>query len=335
MNTKDAKTEAPLTKTEQALLWMMGQIEKRGARLENLLHPDMPKERFEESCRLAFAKNPDLTDLNKTDGASLMQALMLGARSGLDVHGHYGHLVSFHKKKLEEGKREVWKDVIVFMPDWKGMLATGKAAGTFLDADPVLVYEADEFTVLGSDGEQSIHHTPFIRRRPTDVKGAIVAAYTRFLLPSGRWVVKGLMLLEDIERIEAGIKAKNGPWGGPHRGEMIKKSSFRQAWKWLGPTTSDRAVALRLAAIEEAEGIEGEWTPAPPLAQTTSGISAAKEAAHKALEAKTASTVAGEVAGAWTEDAPGATKSAVLSASEPSEEEKAEILRQEMEASKQ
>lgn len=311
-NTSIQKAE-PLTPAEKQLRWMMDQIEKRGARLEKLLHPDMPRERFEESCRLAFAKNPDLTDLNKTDGASLMQAILLGARSGLDVHGHYGHLVSFHKKEFTEGKRSVWRDVIVFMPDYKGMLATLKAAGCVLDADPMLVYEADEFQPLGG-AEGGVHHVPFVRRKASDVKGAIIAAYTRFLLPSGRWVVKGLMLLEDIERIEKNIKAKNGPWGGDHRSRMIAKSSFRQAWPWLGPTTSDRAMALRLQALEEAEAVEGEFIrsePAvPPVPQ--SGVERAK-ATVKALEAKTAGTVAAEVAGF-----------------EPSEAEKAEILKQEM-----
>jgi recombinational DNA repair protein RecT len=305
------KAEAP-TAAEKALAWMMGQVEKRGARLENLLHPDMPLERFTESCRLAFAKNPDLTDLSKTDGASLMQALMLGARSGLDVHGHYGHLVSFQNKKFVEKDKDVWKTVITWMPDWKGLLATGKAAGAFLDADPVLVYEADEF-LPGGGANATIHHMPFVRRKLSDVKGSIIAAYTRFLLPSGRWVTKGLMLLEDIERIEGGIKAKNGPWGGAHRGEMIKKSSFRQAWKWLGPTTSDRAVAMRLAALEEAESVEGEIVDGTVTTDSPrSGVERAKEAVRKTLETKTASTVASEAMG------------------EPSAEEKAAIIAQEM-----
>lgn len=306
----------PLTPSERQLLWVMGQIEKRGARLEKLLHPDMPKERFEESCRLAFAKSPDLTDLTKTDGASLMQAILLGARSGLDVHGHYGHLVSFNKKAFEERGKTVWKEVIVFMPDYKGMLATLKAAGCVLDADPMLVYEKDEFQPLGG-AQGGVHHVPFVRRKPADTKGAIIAAYTRFLLPNGQWVVKGLMLLEDIERIENNIKAKNGPWGGPHRPRMIAKSSFRQAWAWLGPTTSDRAVALRLQALEEAETVEGELLRSEPVAPPApqGGVERAK-AAVKAMEAKTQSTQAAEVA----------------MGGEPSEAEKEEIRRMEMEA---
>jgi recombinational DNA repair protein RecT len=324
MSTALAKPEQP-TAAEKALAWMMGQVEKRGARLENLLHPDMPLERFTESCRLAFAKNPDLTDLRLTDGASLLQALMLGARSGLDVHGHYGHLVSFQNKKFTENNKDVWKAVIVFMPDWKGMLATLKAAGTVLDADPVLVHEADEFRPTGGANAE-IHHVPFVRRKAADVKGAIIAAYTRFLLPNGLWVCKGLMLLEDIERIEGGIKAKNGPWGGAHRGEMIKKSSFRQAWKWLGPTTADRAVALRIAALEEAETVEGTFTVEPPPV-SLSGVAGAKEKAKAALQS-----------GAWTAElSEMATASARQNVTadmlngEPSEEEKAAILKAEME----
>jgi recombinational DNA repair protein RecT len=306
------KKDEAQTPADRALGWMMAQVEKRGAKLENLLHPDMPLERFTESCRLAFAKNPDLTDLGKTDGASLMQALMLGARSGLDVHGHYGHLVSFQNKKFEEKGKDVWKAVIVYMPDWKGLLATGKAAGAFLDANGVLVHEADHFVVEKGEVKE---HIPFIRRKPSDVKGGIIAAYTRVLLPSGAWVDKGLMLLEDIERIEGGIKAKNGPWGGSHRGEMIRKSSFRQAWKWLGPATADRAVAMRLAALEEAEAIEGEYTvTTPAIPAPTSGVERTKQAARKSLAPKSQETDTRDFINP-----------------EPTEEEKAAILAAEME----
>lgn len=310
MSTAIVKPEEKQTPADRALTWMMAQVEKRGARLENLLHPDMPLDRFTESCRLAFAKNPDLTDLNKTDGASLMQAIMLGARSGLDVHGHYGHLVSFHRKAFEEGGKKTWKSVIVFMADYKGLLATAKAAGAILDADAVVVREFDEFTVLGGD-DPSIHHAPKIRTKKTDPVGDIVAAYTRMLLPDGRWVVKGLMLLEDIERIEGGIKSENGPWGGPHRVRMIMKSSFRQAWPWLGIQTADKAMALRLQALEEAEAIEGEYSVHAPPA-VLPGLAGAKEKVRAHLEGKTASTEAAEV---W----------------EPSAEEKAAILKAESE----
>jgi recombinational DNA repair protein RecT len=309
-----AKKDEAQTPADRALGWMMAQVEKRGARLENLLHPDMPLERFKESCRLAFAKNPDLTDLSKTDGASLMQALMLGARSGLDVHGHYGHLVSFQNKKFAEGGKDVWKAVIVFMPDYRGMLATAKAAGCVLDAEPVLVYEADEFRPTGGADAQ-VHHVPFIRRKPADVKGSIIAAYTRFLLPSGQWVVKGLMLLEDIERIEGGIKAKNGPWGSAHRPRMILKTSFRQAWPWLGISTTDRAVAMRLAALEEAEAIEGEYTVTTPApVAPISGVERTKQAARKALAPKSQELDARDFINP-----------------EPSEEEKAAILAADLE----
>lgn len=273
MSKELAKTEAAKpTKADETLLWMMGQMEKRGTRLDDLLHPDMPKERFLESCRLAFGKNPDLMDPKVTDLASVLQAALLGARSGLDVHGHFGHLVSFNNTKA--GLKSV-----SFMPDYKGLIAVWKAAGIILDAEAVLVYEADTFDISEGD-ERRLTHKPFIRRKPKDDKGGIIAAYTRYLLPSGRWVVKGLLLLEDIERIEAGVKAKNGPWGGPHRPEMIKKTSCKASGKWMGATTADRATALRLAALDEAaaheDAIEGEWTPAPPPAQ--GGVAGAKAA---------------------------------------------------------
>lgn len=306
-----SKELAKATKADETLLWMMGQMEKRGTRLDDLLHPDMPKERFLESCRLAFGKNPDLMDAKVTDLASVLQATLLGARSGLDVHGHFGHLVSFNNTKA--GLKSV-----SFMPDYKGLIAVWKAAGVILDAEAVVVYEADAF-VLEEGDERRLQHTPFIRRKPTDTKGGIIAAYMRYLLPGGRWVVKGILLLEDIERIESGVKAKNGPWGGPHRPEMIKKSSCKASGKWMGATTADRATTLRLAALEEAqsqeEAIEGEWAHAPQQSVLT-GVAGAKAS----LQARNSIPVTLE-----------ATPAKEPVSAIPSPEEQAEILAQEME----
>ena len=81
-----------------------------------------------------------------------------------------------------------------------------------------------------------------------------------------------------------------------------------QAWPWLGIQTADKAMALRLQALEEAEAIEGQdtvqQTPAVPA-----GIAGAKEVVRAHLEAKTQSTHAAETA-QWEPDA--AEKAAIL-----------------------
>lgn len=283
--TKDKQQEpAKKSRADQAVDWLMGQIEARHTKLENLLHPDMPLVRFLESCRVAFARNPELADTAKTDPGSLVAAIMLGARSGLDVHGHNGHLVSFNKTKSQNG--EPSRKVIQFFPDFKGLIAVWKSVGAILDAEPVLVYASDDFRPV-EGVERNIHHVPFIRRNASDKKGDIIAAYTRFLLPNERWVVKGMLLLEDIERVEAGIRAENGPWNTPHRSEMVKKTSIKNAGKTLGPSTSDKIAAMRLAALDEAlaaenEAIEGSWSPADA---PTRGVAGAKQAVQRALAA--------------------------------------------------
>lgn len=271
---KQPKKASPV---DMAMLGLMAEFTKRDARLENLLPADVSVERFKESIRLALAKTPALL---KCDPGSVLLAVMKAARCGLDVAGVYGHLVPYGAE-------------CQFVPDFKGLVALAVATGVVQDVQPVLVYEKDEFAP--EEGENPhIHHRPFVPRKAGEARGAIIAAYTRVLLPSGQRVVKGLILMDDIARVEAGVSANKSPWKGPHRPEMVKKTSIKNGFKTIGLPTSEQAARLReaMAAHDESDVVDGSFTLAPPA---LSGIAGAKENARKALEAKTASTRAMEI----------------------------------------
>jgi recombination protein RecT len=288
------KTEKKTSPVDAMLVRMMDSMNARAVRLENLLPPEVSVARFMESIRLALALNPDLADSAKTDPASVVLAVMEAARAGLDVHGHYGHLVKYGRE-------------CQFIPDYKGLVALAVATGVVQDMTPVLVYEADHF--VPQEGETPhIEHMPFVPRKKGDKRGEIIAAYTRVLLPSGERVIKGLLYLDDIERIESGT-AKNGPWGGKHRPEMVKKSSIKNGQKTLGIPATEQAERLRAAmeADDRAAVLEGSFTVAEP-AVATSGVIGAKEKAKVVLQARNAEVLNGE----------------------PSEEEKAAILASEL-----
>jgi len=302
-NDKMAKTDKKPSPIDAAMLGLMDQFTRREARLENLLPADMPVERFKESIRLALAKNPDLL---KCDPGSVLLAVMKAARCGLDVAGVYGHLVPYGAE-------------CQFVPDYKGLVALAVATGVVQDLQPVLVYSQDEF--IPEEGENPhIHHRPFVPRKVGESRGEIIAAYTRVLLPSGQRVVKGLMLMDDIARIEAGVKAGKSPWKGPHRPEMIKKSSIKNGTKTLGLPMSEQASRLREAmAADEGEVVDGSFSVTPEPRQ--SGVERAKEATRKALDApKHRETLESTKQGAMVDGD-----------YEPSAEEKAAILRAEME----
>ena len=91
------------------------------------------------------------------------------------------------------------------------------------------------------------------------------------VLPSGAKVIKGLLYLDDIDRVESNVKAKNSPWNGPHRVEQIKKTTIKNAWKTLGTPSSDQAqyMTAALQADTEAEGydVEGTVVSSTPVAR--------------------------------------------------------------------
>lgn len=258
---------------DTAIVAIMDSMQRRAVRLENLLPPEVPVARFMESIRLALATNPELADPAKTDPASVVLAVMEAARIGLDVHGHYGHLVRYGKE-------------CQFIPDYKGLVALAVASGVVRDMQPVLVYERDLFVV--DEGENPhVEHKPYIPKKAADSRGEIIAAYTRVLYPDGQRAIKGLLYADDIARVESGAP-KGGPWGGKHRPEMVKKTSIKNAKKTLGIPATEQAERLRLAveADNRAEAMER-----PSSVTVEAAPNSTTERAKAALKARNTETL--------------------------------------------
>lgn len=229
-----------LSGVDKMMLDLMGSMERRSARLENLLPPDMPVERFKESVRLALAQTPALL---KCDPGTVLLSVMKAAKLGIDVAaGPLGHgaLVPFGTE-------------CTFVPMYKGLVALAVTSGVVKDMTPVLVYERDHFVPEEGDAPH-VDHKPYVPRKASDSRGDIIAAYTRVILPDGTRVIKGMLYADDIARIEQGA-AKGGPWGTRHRPEMVKKSTIKNATKTVGIPSTEQTQRLRdaLAADVEAE----------------------------------------------------------------------------------
>lgn len=253
----EKKPETRLTPVDAKFMELSDIMNRRKARFEDLLPPWMPADRFVAGAKMAVSLQPDL--LNCTP-ESLLLALFKAARAGIDVSGGF----------LGHGALVKYGNEAQFQPMYRGLVALAVVTGVVQDMTPILIHEKDHFVPHeGSKGE--IEHIPYVIRKKGDTRGAVIGAYTRILLPSGMKVVKGLLYFDDIERIEGSVKAKNSPWNGPHRVEMIKKSSVKNAWKTLGTPSSDQAqyMAAALQADTEAEGydVEGEVVSSAPAAR--------------------------------------------------------------------
>lgn len=249
MSTESAvekRDKSRLNPVENMLLKVVDTITRREGRLENLLPSDINPQRFTEAVRLALATNSDLLQCTPE---SVVGAVLKAAKLGIDVSGGalgHGYLTKYGTE-------------CTLVPGYKGLVALAVLAGVVQDMTPLVVHEADHFVVEEGDNPR-IEHRPFVPRKASEKRGAIIATYTRVLLPSGARVVKGLLYLDDIERIEAGVKASKSPWKGPHRTEQIKKSSIKNAFKTLGVPSSEQAARLRgaLEADNDADVIDVE-----------------------------------------------------------------------------
>lgn len=249
----ERRQDRALTPVDKMVLGFMDNLSKREANLANLLPPGASVERFKEGVRFALAQNPDLL---KCSPSSIMLACMKAAKLGVDVSGGalgHGYLVPYGEE-------------CTFVQGYKGLVALAIAAGTAKDLTPVLVYENDEFTP--EEGDNPVFsHKPLVPRRLDQVRGAIIAAYTRVTLPDGTRVIKGYLDLHDIHRIESGVRGSKSPWRGPHRPEMVKKSTVRNAFKTLGVPESESGRRFQRAVEADIESesydVEGEVVEQP------------------------------------------------------------------------
>lgn len=244
----EKKQETRLTPVDAKFLDLSNIMERRKERFEDLLPPWMPPSRFVAGAKMALSLQPDL--LNCTP-ESLLLALFKAARAGIDVSGGF----------LGHGALVRYGTEAQFQPMYKGLVALAVVTGVVQDMTPILIHEKDHFVPHeGNRGE--IEHVPYVIRKRGETRGEVIGAYTRVLLPSGVKVIKGLLYLDDLDRVESSVKAKNSPWNGPHRVEMIKKSTVKNAFKTLGTPSSDQAqyMTAALQADTEAEGYDVEGT---------------------------------------------------------------------------
>jgi phage RecT family recombinase len=264
MTNETKAVEKKINPVDAKFLEIFSTMQRRKERFEDLLPPWMPPERFIAGAKMAVSLQPELLQCTPE---SLVLALYKAARAGIDVSGGF----------LGHGALVKYGNEATFQPMYRGLVALAVVTKTVQDMTPVLVHENDHF-VPHEGNDDRLEHIPFVMRKKTDKRGEVIAAYTRVLLPSGAKVIKGLLYLDDLMRIEASVKARNSPWNGPHRPEMQKKSTLKNAFKSLGTPSSDQAQYLNAAlqADAEADGydVEGTVVSSVPIARGTARLKA-------------------------------------------------------------
>lgn len=284
---------------------LMGVLMKRQQTFSELLPPDMGERRgewFLAEVKVAAARAPKLADCTTI---SIVDALTTCAQLGLSPSGRLGsaYLVPY-------------ADKCTLIIGYRGYVDLAFRSGEVEAFHAEVVRAKDEF-----EHEEGLN--PVLRHKPSEeVDGGELRAVYAMAKIRGVWSYVVMYRRQVLPIKQKSLSKKRAgapptPWETDEE-EMWKKTAIRRLVKLL-PLSPTKAKWLHKAEEHERaqeEAIDAEFSLSDEPHQ--SGVERAK-AAVKALEAKTASTQAAEVA----------------MGGEPSEAEKAAILQAEMEAAAQ
>jgi recombination protein RecT len=211
-----AGTQVQTTRQPREIDVVRDQLTSLEGQLEAALPAHIPVERFNRVVMTAIQGNIDLL---RCDRKSLFNACMKAAQDGLLPDGREGAIVPY-------------KGEASWMPMIGGIRKKVRNSGDIASWDVHAVYENDHFEFeLGDD--------PYIKHRPAlSNKGKLIAVYSVAVLKGGE-KSRDVMSIEDVEKIRAKSRSKNGPWADPtFYPEMAKKTVARRHSKVL-PMSSD------------------------------------------------------------------------------------------------
>ena len=245
MNAAVAKTEA------QAFQAQFKRIESQ---IRAALPPHVSYEKFERVCMMAVQRDPQLL---QTDQRSLFLECQKAAADGLVPDGREGVLVRRWNSKL--GKEAATWQPMVF-----GLMKLARNSGEIASINAHVVYKGELFQVLLGDDEHIQHE----RNLDLVDDAPEIAVYAVATLKDGM-KIREVLTAKQVEKIRnVNTKWEKGPWGGPFKSEMWKKSAIRRLSKRL-PLSTDRDGDDRFQkAVERSDDADVfiEGTVAEPAA---------------------------------------------------------------------
>jgi recombination protein RecT len=189
---------------------------------------------------------------------SLYVALTYAAQVGLDPSGlgNEAALVPYMNRKL--GKYEAQ-----FQPMYAGLCTLVIRAKIASYIAGFAVYEKDKFVLeYGAKAEDTVRHRPCLNGDP----GELQCAWAKAVLREGHVKIEH-MTMRDVLSIKSAVLKRagehyNGPWVGPHEGEMWKKSVIKRLLKPL-PKSRELSLAVNLdnrveGSDEDLQAVEGD-----------------------------------------------------------------------------
>jgi recombinational DNA repair protein RecT len=121
----------------------------------------------------------------------------------------------------------IYGDKVQYLPMIGGLLKKMRNSGQVSNVSASVVYEKDKFAYIKGDDER-IEHDPYL----DGDRGPLRLAYAIAWLKDGS-IQREVMTRQDIEKVRAVSKAKNGPAWANWESEMWRKSVLRRLHKYL------------------------------------------------------------------------------------------------------
>jgi recombination protein RecT len=234
------------------------------------LPPQIPSAKFIRVAQTAIRQNPGLADL---DRQSLYAAFHKCAADGLIPDGREAAIVPFGK-------------IATYMPMIQGICKKARNSGEIKTINSQIVYKNDSYEHWIDESGEHFKHIPARGER-----GEVLLVYA-FCQTKDDGVFFEELSMEDISAIEKMSRQKGGPWSGPFRSEMMRKSAIRRLLKYRVPSSTDVDEIIRA----DDPIYEKDPGPAKPAETTSSRLrDAVATTATPEQEAQEATVAAGEL----------------------------------------
>lgn len=211
------------------------------------LPPQIPSAKFIRVAQTAIRQNPNLAGLDK---ASLYAAFHKCAADGLLPDGREAAIVPFKGKAT-------------YMPMIQGICKKARNSGEIKTINAQIVYKNDAYEHWIDESGEHFKHVPARGDR-----GEVHLVYA-FAQTKDEGVFFEELNMADIQAIEKMSRAEDGPWKGPFKTEMMRKSALRRLLKYRVPSSTDVDEIIR--ADDEIYS-KPEPTPAKQAETTSSRL---------------------------------------------------------------
>jgi recombination protein RecT len=212
---KDVRALSPLQDFDN-------QLDKMKSEFAKMLPSHVPVDRFIRVLRTQAQLRPDTAS---ADRRILFGEIMKCAQDGLVPDGREAVINTYRSKDGPPTPK--------YIPMVGGICKKARNSGEISTIDSQVVYENDNYESWTDEKGQHFKHAKARKER-----GEAILTYAYAITKDGGFYFEEVDE-DQMKAIEASSRAKEGPWKGPFKDEMRRKSAIRRLAKYRLPSSAD------------------------------------------------------------------------------------------------